>query len=59
MEPANAEEDYPKDTSHSAVKAMKARLARSRKIPAAIIGRNVEEGMDAEGSERQLQASAI
>ena len=59
MGSADAEEDHPKDTSHSAVKAMKARFARSRKVPAAIAERDVDERKEAEGSERQLQASAI
>ena len=50
-----ADEGAPKDTSHSAVKAIKSRLAKSRKVPARDMDEDAE--MESEGSERQLQAS--
>lgn len=54
-----AEEGAPKDTSHSAVKAIKSRLARSRKVPGASLEVDEAAEMEPEGSERQLQASII
>ncbi len=52
-----ADEDAPKDTSHSAIKAIKSRLAKSRKVPARDMDEDTE--MEPEGSERQLQASML
>ena len=52
-----AGENAPKDTYHSAVKAIKSRIARSRKIPAASPAVEDDDEMGAEGSERHLQAS--
>ena len=54
-----AEEGALRDTSRSAVKAIKSRLARSRKIPGASVEADEEAEMEPEGSERQLQASIV
>ena len=54
----DARENAPKDTTHSAVKAIKYRLAKARKSPAADLEDEDDAEMEAEGSERQLQASA-